>query len=103
MLVWPEAALPTFAEEIPATIEHLDKTAQQKNSSLLLGVLLAGGPQHFYNGVLLLGLDHGEYRKRHLVPFGEYTPSPQIFSFLLNYWKIPMSNLRAGMVKQTAL
>ncbi len=85
-----------FCWEVAGTLDQLDRTGQEKNTTLMLGILLADGPHRYYNGILLLGVDHGEYRKRHLVPFGEYTPLPKIFSFLLKYWNIPMSSFQAG-------
>lgn len=105
LVVWPEAALPAFPAQIPNILARIDKTAAHQNSTLLLGILL-GDPiqkQPYYNGIMLLGADHGEYRKRHLVPFGEYTPLISVFGFLINYWQIPMSDFSAGPAYQSAL
>ena len=103
LIIWPEAALPAFPQQIPNIIKKIDDAADQ-HSTILLGILL-GDPvtKPYYNGIMLLGADHGEYRKRHLVPFGEYTPLKSIFSFLINYWQIPMSDFNPGSASQSPL
>jgi apolipoprotein N-acyltransferase len=104
LIIWPEAALPAFPGQIPNTLQKLDQTAAEGGSTLLLGILL-GEPnsREYYNGIRLLGVDQGDYRKRHLVPFGEYTPLKSVFSFLINYWQIPMSDFSTGPVQQPIL
>jgi apolipoprotein N-acyltransferase len=103
LIIWPEAALPAFPQQIPQLIEKLAQAAKP-NNTLLTGILL-GDPinKPYFNGVLLLGANQGEYRKRHLVPFGEYTPLASVFAFLINYWHIPMSDFSAGAVTQPIL
>lgn len=104
LIIWPEAAIPAFPEQIPNLLTQLDQTAAASHSTLLLGVLLGDlSKKQYYNGILLLGADHGDYRKRHLVPFGEYTPLAAVFAFLINYWQIPMSDFTAGPTQQPAL
>lgn len=104
LIIWPEAALPAFPYQIPQQLEQLDQTARQHNSTLLLGILLNDSLKgQYFNGIILLGNSHGEYRKRHLVPFGEYIPLPSLFSFLLNYWHIPMSSFTPGPARQPTL
>lgn len=104
LLIWPEAALPAFSFQIQGPLRGLNDLAQKNQSALLLGVLLAdSAAQQYYNGILVLGTGSGEYRKRHLVAFGEYTPLTSIFSFLIRYWNIPMSNFSPGPDKQPPL
>ena len=104
LIVWPEAALPAFPEQIPTLLDQLNQTATDQKSTLLLGILLGNISQkRYFNGIMLLGADHGEYRKRHLVPFGEYTPLKSVFAFLINYWQIPMSDFTAGANQQQPL
>lgn len=103
LIIWPEAALPAFPSQIPHILDKFNNIANAQHSTLLLGILLGQPEQKYFNGILLLGADQGEYRKRHLVPFGEYTPLASIFSFLIHYWKIPMSDFTAGARDQKAL
>jgi apolipoprotein N-acyltransferase len=104
LIIWPEAALPAFPHQIPGILERLNQTAANHHTTLLLGILL-GDPanKEYFNGIELLGMDQGDYRKRHLVPFGEYTPLKSVFAFLINYWNIPMSDFSAGPAKQAPL
>ena len=43
------------------------------------------------------------YNKRHLVPFGEYTPLKNIFGYIGDLLNIPMSNLTPGDNNQTEI
>lgn len=104
LIIWPEAALPVFSQQIPQVLSQLNEQAKQQKSTLLVGILLGDlNTKQYYNGIVLLGADQGEYRKRHLVPFGEYTPLASVFSFLIHYWQIPMSNFSEGPAKQSIL
>jgi apolipoprotein N-acyltransferase len=104
LIIWPEAALPAFPEQIPGLLNELNQTAVKQNATLLLGILLGNySEKRYFNGIMLLGVDQGEYRKRHLVPFGEYTPLKSVFSFLINYWQIPMSDFTEGANQQKML
>lgn len=104
LIIWPEAALPAFPEQIPGLLDQLSQTAKEQNSTLLLGILLGNlNQKRYFNGIMLLGVDQGQYNKRHLVPFGEYTPLKSVFAFLINYWQIPMSDFTAGADRQTPL
>ncbi len=103
LIIWPEAAIPAFPAQIPEILANFEKTALDHKSTLLLGILLGQHDKKYYNGIMLLGSDQGEYQKRHLVPFGEYTPMASVFSFLINYWKIPMSDFSAGPQNQNHL
>ncbi|NND90792.1 MAG: apolipoprotein N-acyltransferase, partial [Granulosicoccus sp.] len=62
--------------------------------------ILSGGFQRdgddVYNAVRQLGGDRALYRKRHLVPFGEYMPLRFILDSVANFIDIPMSDLSAG-------
>ena len=70
---------------------------------ILLGVLEQGyidGGRTYYNSVLSIGAQPGVYRKRHLVPFGEYLPLQGLLRGLPNYLFIPMSDFSPGAAAQ---
>ncbi|MCS7336715.1 MAG: apolipoprotein N-acyltransferase [Verrucomicrobiae bacterium] len=93
MLVWPEAALPSFDAGSYATITNLVGTHRVW---MVFGADEAepradaqGEPEYnYYNSAVLLdraGAFIGTYRKRHLVMFGEYVPLSEWLPFLRHF------------------
>lgn len=103
LIVWPEAAIPAYLDEIdPDFLGRLQARAQRERTDFLIGVVERD--QHaFYNSVVSLGSASGTYRKQHLVPLGEYLPFKPIMSWLLDYLEIPMSDFSAGAPDQPPL
>ena len=101
LVVWPEAALPMFedqAESILARAQaHLDP-----GSALLTGILQREG-QDNYNSVIGLGNAEGEYRKEHLVPFGEYLPLERWLRGAIAFFDLPMPAMTPGPSGQTPM
>ncbi len=102
-IIWPEAAIPTDIRYIQATLDHMDTVLKNQNSHLLTGIIDSQENNQDYNALILLGQSHGLYRKRHLVPFGEYLPMQSWLSPLLRYWQLPNSSLSVGPTTQAAL
>ena len=93
IIVWPEAAIPISLQQTEGLIEVLDEKAKRHHASLILGIPVQNFPQdNFYNAVIALGTTKSAYLKHRLVPFGEYTPEPKLFTPLLSFFHIPMSN-----------
>lgn len=105
VVVWPETAIPAFADEVPEMIASLNDTARAAHTTLLLGMptgqAWSGG--RYYNSVVALGAEAGRYDKRHLVPFGEFFPFKALLENLLSLLSIPMSDFSAGDIKQPTL
>jgi apolipoprotein N-acyltransferase len=98
VVVLPETALPAFYDQIPADyLESIREHARAAGQEVLMGVVereqRAGGSD-YYNSVLRLVAPRQAYRKRHLVPFGEYIPPG--FHFVLAVLKIPLSDFATG-------
>lgn len=78
--VWPETAVPFHLKHDTASIEKVASLATETDSHILLGFPdyeRVGDDIHFYNSAVLFrssGDMDGEYRKIHLVPFGEMIP-----------------------------
>lgn len=78
LVILPESAVPLFQDEAQDYLRLLRQWAGQHNASLILGMdERQPGRDAFayYNSALALDVRHTQhYRKRHLVPFGEYVP-----------------------------
>ena len=98
LFVWPETALPLFYQQTNA---EFWQSLVPANSALLAGIMDSPEPNATYNAaVLACGGDLQLYRKRHLVPFGEYLPLRFLFNWVLDYLQLPMSDLSSWQGKQ---
>lgn len=79
LCVWTEGALPTRLADDPALITYLKNVATNKQLSMILGTIDHDKEGNVYNaacGISASGqLTDQFYRKRYLVPFGEYAPA----------------------------
>lgn len=97
LIVWPEGAFPVYAQDANRFIEQLGALAKQHHSNIIFGVPIQNqATNQYYNGLLLIGDNQGQYLKRHLVPFGEYTPLQSLFGKMMGYFNIPMSGFTQG-------
>lgn len=98
LFVWPEAAAPGYFDQIaPGLVPRLEGIARERGADFLVGTVERDTrAATYYNSVVALGRTGGVYRKRHLVPFGEFLPLPGLLGWLLEYLHIPMSNFSAG-------
>ncbi|MFT4561650.1 MAG: apolipoprotein N-acyltransferase [Gammaproteobacteria bacterium] len=105
LIIWPETAIPAFAEQVPDSIQYLTNKAAQSGTSLLVGLPTRDLSDHskHYNSVLQLGRHSGHYDKRHLVPFGEYLPLSAVLRPITSFLRIPMSDFSAGKADQDLL
>ena len=102
LTVLPETALPAFLDQIPADyLDELRKLARRQDGELLLGIAVAEGRQYFNAAVTLGASEQQRYRKRHLVPFGEFVPPG--FAWFMAMANIPMSDFTAGSPHQPPL
>ena len=78
LVVWPEASIPMFQNEIQPFIDVVNAHALSTGSAWITGIpYWDQRPQHtaFYNAIMAGGKDSsGLYFKQRLVPFGEYVP-----------------------------
>jgi len=84
LLVWPETAVPALAES-KKTQNELVLMVRQLNCNLLVGSQGIDKENRYYNSAFFISEKKGiekEYRKIHLVPFGEYVPFGKTFPFL---------------------
>lgn len=107
LIVWPETAVPAYLDQVEnGFLAPLRQAALARGTSIVLGVVertLGAGEPKLYNSVVVLSPSGGIYRKRHLVPFGEFLPFSSVLGWLLNYLNIPMSDFSAWEQPQAPL
>ena len=106
VVVLPETALPAFLDQIPPDyLDSLREHARKEGKEILLGSVerqFRGQDFDYYNSVVrITGTPIQTYRKRHLVPFGEFIPVG--FKWVLAILKIPLSDFARGDSRQAPL
>jgi len=96
LIVWPEAALPQLANEIPRYLGDIYSSARRHGSDVIMGVLRVDESDHFYNSIMTLSNRVSFYDKHHLVPFAEYFPVPQFVRNWLRVMNLPFSDFTPG-------
>jgi len=105
LIIWPETAIPAFYHRVKDDLlDPLEAEAQSHNTDLLVGIALQGSEdKSYFNAMVSLGKERDSYRKRHLVPFGEFLPLKWLLSPLIDFLHIPMSDFSAGDDSKTVL
>jgi apolipoprotein N-acyltransferase len=112
LVVLPESAFPTFADEVPTSVlQHLARSGADRDGAVLLGLFTAEEPlpgsdePRYYNTVVALGdMPVQLYRKNHLVPFGETIPfKPLVGWFIRTVLAIPLADQTPGGANQPVL
>jgi apolipoprotein N-acyltransferase len=106
VVVVPETALPAFLDQLPKDyLDSLRDHGRAERKDILLGTverIFRGQEFDYYNSLVRITGDAGQsYRKRHLVPFGEFIPWG--FKWVLAILKIPMSDFESGADRQGPL
>lgn len=98
LVVWPEVAIPSVVDQVEPYIDVLQNELGPRDQTLLFGILERDvAEQRVYNSVVLLdGVGRQIYRKRHLVPFGEYFPVPEFVRNWMRLMSLPNSDISPG-------
>jgi len=84
-VIWPETAVPVFADQLDGALGPLLAEVRHQGATLVTGIperVWQGGNKHYHNSVVTRGAGPAaRYRKRHLVPFGEYVPLSSLLFF----------------------
>ena len=97
LLIWPEAALPALLHQEIGFLEDLDARARAEGSELLMGILERDSRDgRYFNTLVSLGGEPEIYRKRQLVPFGEYFPVPDFVRQVMRMMSLPYSDISPG-------
>ncbi|WP_461520829.1 apolipoprotein N-acyltransferase [Porticoccus sp.] len=101
LLIWPESAIPTFADQVQPFLSSISAIALDHDTALITGIPTRNGrDRHYYNSVIGLGRASGSYHKQHLVPFGEYVPFEQWLRGMIAFFDLPMSAFSPGATNQ---
>ncbi len=95
VVVWPETAIPTSFERVEGALAPWVQEFESRGIDVLAGGFEREGEES-WNAVRQLGGERQSYRKRHLVPFGEYMPLRGLLEGLAAFIQIPGSDLSAG-------
>lgn len=103
LIVWPEAAIPEFANDDAQFLGQLYSRARMHGSDVVMGILRADEGDHEYNSLMTLADGVSFYDKHHLVPFGEYFPVPQFVRSWLRLRNLPYLDFTPGAAVQPPL
>jgi apolipoprotein N-acyltransferase len=100
LIVWPEVAIPSLDDRVEPYIQALQADTANTGRSIVFGILEreeSRGEARIYNSVMLVSGERRQaYRKRHLVPFGEYFPVPPNVREWMRMMSLPHNDLAAG-------
>ncbi len=107
IVLWPEVAIPSATDYMGSFITQLGVDAGAADQSIIFGILereQERGETLTYNAMFLVdGSRQQSYRKRHLVPYGEYFPVPEFLRERFEMKFIPQTSLSAGAPEQPLL
>lgn len=103
LIVMPESAIPLPPSYVGDFLADMHTKAKQAGSAIMLGMPKPTtiDEDSYFNALISLGIAKGFYLKQHLVPFGEYIPTP--FQYISDKLAIPDANLRPGKNNQTLM
>lgn len=102
VVIWPENAVPALPSQVDAGY-FAALRAEAGSAALLIGMPTEDADGRYYNALVQLTGAGGEYRKRHLVPFGEYVPLKNQIGPVLDLLAVPMSDFSTGGAGQPLL
>lgn len=105
LIILPETALPLFIGEVPQTyLGELAAHALQNRGDILIGAPERLPSGEYFNSVLSFGASPTQqYRKSHLVPFGEFIPLRPLLGAIVAVLSIPLQDFSRGAPDQQPL
>ena len=104
VVVWPETVFTELINLEETFIQMLLNKSNKTETALIIGI-----PFHqkidnkIFNSILVLGSSNDLYKKRKLVPFGEYFPFRRVLADLYSKIDIPLSDFDPGQLKRIVL
>jgi apolipoprotein N-acyltransferase len=109
LILWPETAVPDLISQAAPFLLEMQEAARTHGFQLVTGVFDEDRFGNYYNALLSLPIQAAEeaggfrYRKRHLVPFGEFLPLRFLLEPFQGLIEVPMSDLTPGADEQPLL
>ena len=108
LVLWPEVAIPALNDQVESFIARVEDDARVNGQTVMFGILERSYERsvegRIFNSVMLVGTQNRQvYRKRHLVPFGEYFPVPPSVREWMKMQNLPHSDLAKGDAVQPLL
>jgi apolipoprotein N-acyltransferase len=105
VIVWPETSIPAYLSEVEEPfLMPLHQAAQQYHTDLIVSLPIKNqSSSEKYNAVMTLGSHIADYRKQHLLPFGETMPWQPLSGFVLKQLGIKLGNFSSGGNQQPLL
>ena len=105
LILWPENALTLFYHRLEADyLRPLAEEGKAHGATLIIGVPIEDpATGAYWTTLAVLGDPPQFYRKRHLVPFGEYIPLGSVLRRLVDFFNLPMTGFSPGAPDQTPL
>lgn len=106
LVVAPETAIPLLPASLPAGYWSAlaQRFAQHPDQLALVGMPLGSLQTGYSNAVVSLGgggMTPYQYRKHHLVPFGEFIPP--LFRWFITLMHMPLGDFQRGALRQPAV
>lgn len=103
VIVWPESAIPEFAEEDTQYLGQVYSRARMHGSDVIMGILHSDENEQEFNSIMTLSDGVSFYDKHHLVPFGEYFPVPKFVRAWMRLRNLPYLDFTPGAAVQPPL
>lgn len=105
LIVWPETAIPGYFDQVAnGPLKQFVQDAQLQGTDILVGAVTRDSSvDKYYNAMINLRDLSQEYRKRHLVMFGEYYPFSELIEPLAQAFNFPFSQFSGGDKNQPLL
>ncbi len=105
IVLWPEVAVPAVTDRVESYIQGLESDSRVTGQTILFGILervteRTIEPKVHNSIIAVTGEKRQVYRKRHLVPFGEYFPVPPQVREWMRMMSLPHNDLSAGAEEQ---
>jgi apolipoprotein N-acyltransferase len=105
LIVWPEQALPQPLQRVEVMLlPDLRQVLRAHATTLLFGTFDAEqtnlGTPLFHNSAAAAGMTEARYDKRHLAPFGDFSPMPKFMRRVMESVGAPPADITAGSASQ---